>query len=400
MKIENFTTENTGGRAKVFATVKWEDCDRPDQVISFETDAEFSAALSCNPHAFLVGGIMPALHNGEKRVFVDAAVCPELIDGILTAMAWIRHWWYSPETALPTIETKSAYTPSALPMPKRAGLFFSGGIDSLATLRHNRLHYPMEHPNSIRDGLLVYGLEVSDPTAFELVKNSMAEIARDASVTLIPVYTNLRDLNDDWIFWGHSFQGAVFSAIAHAVSTRCDTVTISSSHCVCSTHPYGTHPLIDPNFSSSDLQIKHFGCRLSRMDKTKLVADWDVALKNLRVCNKFNLYQPNQLNCGQCEKCLLTMTCFLAIGADYRRAGFAHHDVSAEQLKKVIRINTDVEHYYEELIRPLEEKGYHDLAGVIKLKLENYRKSPGGPNYFNRLKRIPMVRMLFTQILK
>ena len=398
MKIENFGLEKTDNKCRAFATVKWEDCDRPEQIISFETDSEFSDALSCNPHAFLVGGVMPALHYGEERVYIDAAVCPELTDGILTAMSWIKHWWYDFEKILPSIETKSKYELSIPQKPKRAGVFFSGGIDSIASLRLNRLYYPLEHPQSIQDGLLVYGLEVTDLEAFNYVKTSLAGLARDAGITLIPVYTNLRDLNLDWVFWMQSFQGAVFSAIAHAFSMRFHTVSISSSHCVCCTHPYGTHPVIDPNYSSSDLHIKHVGCRLSRMDKTKLIAEWDVALKSLRVCNKYELYQPNRLNCGQCEKCFLTMMCFLAIGADYRTAGFAHHDISAELLKKVIKMNSDVEHYYEELINPLKEKGHPDLAHVIEVKLEKYRRKNKGMKHPNWLKYSPM-KKLFSKIL-
>jgi hypothetical protein len=374
MKIENFGTETVEKRARVFGTVKWEDCDRPDQTIYIDTDTEFSDALSVNPHSFLIGGILPAMHFDEARVHLDASVCPELLDGLLTVMSWIKRWWYLPNKKIPIIETKIKSEPTTSQRPKRAGLFFSGGIDSLATIRCNRSNYSLNHPQSIQDGLLVYGLEVDDPEAFKFVMNSVATIARDCQITLIPVYTNLRDLNTDWVFWRRSFQGAVFSAIAHAFSQRLNVASISSSHCVCYSPPYGSHPLIDPNFSSCDFRIKHTCFRLSRLDKTKILANWDVALKNLRVCNKDSLYQPNQLNCGSCEKCLITMTGLIAIGALERTSAFGRHDVSADQLKANIRIYPDVEHYYEELIIPLIERGREDLAHVIKVKLKEYKR--------------------------
>lgn len=66
MKIENLRLENHNDLARAAATVVWEDCDRPTQEIYFQTTKEFAQDLSCNPHAFLVSCIMPAMHHGEK----------------------------------------------------------------------------------------------------------------------------------------------------------------------------------------------------------------------------------------------------------------------------------------------------------------------------------------------
>ncbi len=84
--------------------------------------------------------------------------------------------------------------------------FFSGGIRFLATVLTNRANYPIEHPGSIKDGLLVCGLEVADPAAFHHVVSSVSLLARDADITLIPVYTNMRFLGpeDDLDFGGPS----------------------------------------------------------------------------------------------------------------------------------------------------------------------------------------------------
>ena len=399
MRIEDFGFEAVDDRARVFGTVKWEDCGRPDKKVFFETNAEFSRDLSINPHSFLIGGIIPAMHFGEQRVQIDAEVCPEIIEGLSTVMQCLRHWWYAPSHKIPLIETKIKSEPANRKKPNRAGMFFSGGIDSLATIRSNRSFYHLDHPQSIRDGLLVYGLEVADPEAFKCVIDSVTEIAKDCKVTIIPVYTNLRDLNDDWRFWRRSYQGAVFSAIAHAFSNRLDVISISSSHCFCQSPRYGTHPLIDPNYSSSDLQIRHSCYRLSRLEKIQMIADWEAALKNLRVCNQYGLYRTGHLNCGQCEKCLITMTELMAIGALGRTSAFDENDVSADQLKSKIRINDEVEHYYEELIIPLIERGREDLANIIKLKLEDHRIKMEYPilhKYYSKIKLFCRLPRHFT----
>ena len=86
MRIETLRTERNEKRARIAADVVWEDCDRPPREIFFETESRFAEGLSCNPHAFLVGCIMPAMHHQEARVAIDAEVCPELLEGLTKAM--------------------------------------------------------------------------------------------------------------------------------------------------------------------------------------------------------------------------------------------------------------------------------------------------------------------------
>jgi len=373
MKIQNLRSD---GIARVAATVIWEDCDRPTQEIYFETTEAFAQDLTCNPHAFLIACIMPAMRHGEARVFIDAEICPQLRNGLITAMTWMRHW-YGAKRKLVQIEAKTkSHLPTPRP-PQRAGFFFSGGIDSLTTLRTNRLDFPSEHPGSFKDGLLIYGIEKdAEPEYFEQVVSYLSEIAQDADIRLIPVYTNVRYLDQDGAFWGQEFQGAVLAAVAHALSRRLTTVTIPSSFDINHLYPYGSHPLLDPNYSSSDLQIHHDSVLLSRLTKTKIVADWDVALQNLRVCNKKKLIKPGALNCGQCEKCIRTMTGLLALGKLDKTPTFPKADVTENLLvtNAYIKHPPYGEFYYRELIAPLAAKGRHDLVRGIEQIIARYHR--------------------------
>jgi hypothetical protein len=92
MQISNFKSIQDGDRKRVIATVQWEDCDRPDQNIYIETEKVFAKDLSLNPHAFLVGCIIPAMHFGERRIFLDAEICPTLREGLETVMALMKEW--------------------------------------------------------------------------------------------------------------------------------------------------------------------------------------------------------------------------------------------------------------------------------------------------------------------
>ena len=380
MKIENLRSEKKEKRTRVSAQVKWEDCERPIQEIYFETVDEFSNDISCNPHAFLVACTMPAMRFGERRIFIDAEICPELQDGLVTAMGLIRNWfdWYPPESKTVRIEAKQQK--HVLPSFKspRAGFLFSGGIDSLATLHANHHHYVAEHPGFIKDGLLIYGLEVRELINFDQVLKSVSILAKDAGVELIPVYTNIKDLGPEdgrvfWEdFWIHEFMGATFAATAHSFSNRLSALAINSCHDIPNLMPYASHPLLNPNYSSSDLRIRHEGIHLSRYEKTKLISDWDMALQHLRVCNRTEFYTNETLNCGVCEKCVRTMLALAGANALDKTTAFPNNHLTRELVDEAVQLRTNTLPLYGELLGPLAQAGRHDLVRAVEHKIAEF----------------------------
>ena len=378
MIIDDLKSIITTGRKRVSAKVTWEDCNRPEMEVFLETVMDFAEGLAANPHAFLVGCIMAAMYHGEKRILIDAEICPELRDGLVTAMKRFAHWypWYPTDAPIVRIEAKKRFSKSLPKTDGRRAMFFSGGVDSLATLRNNRINFPIGHPSSISDGFLVYGLEIEKPEKFDIVMKTVPKIAKDASLTLIPVYTNLRYLDDTWRFWEHMLMGSLFSAIAHAFTQRINSVLIASHYDIPYLEkPYGSHPLIDSNYSSSDLRVKH-DRPLPRLKKTKMISDWDCALENVRVCNKTNLYESDQINCSECEKCLRTMMTLLTCDALKRSTAFKYDDVSAEMILSTIKLNKTIYSFYPELVQPLRDAGRNDLANIIQEKLNEYLNPP------------------------
>lgn len=384
MKINNLITQKNGTCTKVAATVIWEDCKRPSQEIYFETIAEFAKDLTCNPHAFLVASIIPAMRYGEKRIYLDAEICPELKSGLTEAMRWLQQW-YGGDRTLVSIEARTQ-TDFTLPSLQRSGFFFSGGVDSLATLRVNRLNFPLEHPRSFQDGILILGLEgheIDSQLAGQHL-SLLSELAMDAKINLIPVYTNIRDLDSSLEFWHNEFQSAVLSAVAHALIKRLNDVTIASSEYVPFLVPYGTHPLLDPNYSSQNLRIRHDSVLLSRLDKTKIISEWDAGLQNLKVCTR-NQYED--LNCGRCEKCLRTMTALEAIGMLDKTSAFLRKDLSEEIIVNGAYIGDEgIKYCYLEIIDLLREKGQLDLIGGIQ-KIVNRFEEKDFRGIINRLYR-------------
>ncbi len=396
MKICDFRSDKKENRARVSATVIWEDSDRPAQELYFETDETFADSLTLNPHAFLVASIMPALRFGEQRVHVDAEICPELQSGLVTAMSLIRHWFYDSSRKLVRIEAKPQSKPPASHMTDRAGFFFSGGIDSMATLRANRLNYPLEHPGALKDAFLIYGLDVGteggEDAIFEQVVDTLKPFAGKAGITLIPVYSNVytnhRHLDRNWDFWLYEFQASALASVAHAFTKRVSNVSIASTLDIYNPKPEGSHPLLDSNYSSYDLRIRHDGGSLSRLDKVKLLAPWDLALQYVRVCMNTEQYRPDMLNCGKCEKCLRTMLELLVAGALDRAEAFPDNDVSAELVRTQVRMpRAYLETFYGELVEPLAEMGRDDLVTAIKYHLNKYPKKRK-INFKHRIKQL------------
>jgi len=378
MLIKDLTKATSRNRARIEASVQWEDCARPTQELYFETSEIFSEDLTCSPNAFVVGCAIPALHHGEKRLRIEGEICPELKEGVTTAMSWLCHWFY-PGRRPVLIEGETTRGTYDTGKTRRAGFFFSGGIDSFATLRANRLNFPLEHPHSIKDGLLVYGFEMDDPRAFDCVLQFYSGVAEDIGITIIPVYTNiyLEYRSDDAIsnfsFWNERFEGAALAAVAHAFARRFSVVSIAGGRDIAHLGCSGTHPLLDPNYGSAELRILHDDLRHSRLEKTRLVAGWDAAVQNLRVCPMAEHYSIERLNCGRCPKCVKTMLGLLAAGALERTRAFPEKDVSAELiLRRALIYDPYSESSYAELLGPLSGIGRHDLVCAIRKKIEQY----------------------------
>jgi len=369
VEIKNIREETRDGLSRAVATVVWEDVDKASLDIYFETSDEFRDDLVVNPNAFLVGCCLPAMYLGEKRIKIEGEVCSILHKGIVTNIQTFRKWYgsqYRPIQIDANIKASSTSTNRR----NRAGLFFSGGVDSIFSLRNNRLTYPLNHPSSIKDCFLVHGFDIyHDENSekkfdiFDRAMKSAAEVAKEAQVNLIPVFTNVRHLYSDVDFWIKWFHGAALSSVAHCFTSRISMMYIASTDSPRNLQPWGSHPSLDRNYSSLDLKIIHD--KLSaRIEKIKIIADWDIALQNLRVCT---INHDKFLNCGRCIKCIKTMAMLLAIGKLKYAEAFPIHDLSPQELKRAFRHQNQIDFKinYLALVDLLEAQKRYDLARAI-----------------------------------
>src|SRR5205085_6312252 len=84
-------------------------------------------------------------------------------------------------------------------------------------------------------------------------------------------------------------------------------------------HPWGSHPMLDPLWSTERTTIVHDADAVSRAEKFAFLAERPRALANLKVCFEAD----SEYNCGVCEKCMLTMVGLRAAGVRKDLDGFA-----------------------------------------------------------------------------
>ena len=371
------------GRIRSTAQVEWEENDRAPFEMCVEWDRgperppdETSAGI----HPFLMASILPAWRRGERRIAVEGALCPRLRDG-LEAAQQILSLWFGPHRDPVVLEPSGGFRPSPW-RSARAGLFLTGGTDSLSMLRKNRHDFPAAHPASFREAVYVSRLSFAEAIpgerALDLDRRQAAAIeaiCRGNELVFCRIETNFRLFDSGELLVAAREQAALLSGVAHALSPRIGSVSLASSHDTKWLYPWGTHPLLDPQYSSTLLELRHEGLGLTRQEKLSAMADWEIAHHHLVVCFEGPL-PAGQVNCGRCEKCLRTMTALLLDGSLERFTVFASPDVTAEKVRAIdFGYHSELfDWLWSSYTEPLKRSGRADIARAVEEKLAEARK--------------------------
>jgi hypothetical protein len=257
---------------------------------------------------------------------------------------------------------------------REAGCFFSGGVDSYYTYLKNR--------SDVTQVIFVTGFDIllKQTTFGERVLRDIRTMAAGLGVHLIEVRTNLRDFSDAHLGWG-IYHGAALAAVALMLAPTVNRVLIPSSHNYSDLFAWGSHPILDPLWSTEAVRVENDGCEALRIEKLALVAQSDVALRTLRVCfrNKNDVY-----NCGRCEKCLRTAVALYALGALDRCTTFEPH----VNLRRVARLRLGssprVLPFAKENLALVQER--HDNPPLVRA-LRKAMRRPGLINHAYRYAR-------------
>lgn len=232
------------------------------------------------------------------------------------------------------------------PAGQRVATFFSGGVDSFYTL--------LQHQEDITDLVFIHGFD------FTLDNEKLRRQASDAAHTvaeklgknLIEVETNLRPFLVKYTAWKWA-HGAALATVGLLLSQFVRKIYIPASHTYDERFPWGSHPDLDPLWSTSRLAFVHHGAEATRSQKVAVISRSDLALQTLRVCLENH---RGDYNCGRCEKCLRTLLNLQIAGALDRCTTF-REPLDPRRLSRVLVSNVNTVAFARENLAALEKIG-------------------------------------------
>ncbi len=265
-----------------------------------------NAALGASTEGLLACALLPAMRAAEALA-IGGGDGPEVSRRLLSALPTIQDIFCDWEPSLRRVEVRGAVPAErAAPRGARTGMFFSGGVDSFYTL--------LKHRDEITDLVFVRGFDMSleSESLYQRTSSMIAEVGAFYGKRVVEVETNLRTLLDPHVDWACISHGAAMAAVGHLLSSSLARIYIPASQTYSRLYVGGSHPLLDPLWSSEALEFIHDGCEATRVDKVAVISGHEIVLRSLRVCftNTDGAY-----NCGRCEKCVRTMLALRAFGA-------------------------------------------------------------------------------------
>ena len=251
------------------------------------------------------------------------------------------------------------------PTPRTVSCF-TGGVDSFYSL--------VTHPEV--DGIVfVDGLDVPLHAAESLkrVSKSNRAVARAQGIRYHRVESNIRYfLKYTDVMWGLEGHGAALSAIATLLSPRYGKFLIPSTHGEGVEIKWGSHPELDPLWSTKSHEVIHDGGTATRVVKVARVATEPLPQQFLRVC----FMQYRQDNCGKCVKCLRTMSTLELLG---HLEDFQTFPKPLDIGKlAAVRIETRNDFIQFSDLAELGERvgGHEELRGALATILDHYPPEP------------------------
>lgn len=310
------------------------------------------SSLSSSSNWVVASLLLPAMTLGLD-LHIDGTVSPTLMANMDTIQSIYLSWRPSAKRICVT----AAHQGEDL-SGNGVGLFFSGGVDSLYSL--------VKHLDQVTHLILVHGFDVSisDQEAFLPCQNGAIEIASALGKKLCIVRTNLREFSNKYCGWG-IYHGGALAAVSAILSPETSKTIIGSSYTYNQLHAWGSHPLLDPLWSTASQQLIHDGAESNRVQKTLTLAENEWTLRHLRVCWE----DSSAYNCGKCEKCLRTVV-GLKIAGKLESCPVLPHSIDFTLIRH-LELTPGSALFWEEFENQVKQP---DLAAAIQLALKNYRR--------------------------
>lgn len=249
-------------------------------------------------------GWLPAMAAREP-LEVRGPVSPRLVDSADLIADVVLTWDRAlrPDTPLfgrvPLVATprvEPAHSPPRAATQRGTACFFTGGVDSF--------HSVLRHRDEIDALVFVHGFDLLDDQHDPLNQQVAARLHAAADMLglpLIEVECNLVAFSTSFGIGWDDYHGPALATVALLLAPAFSRFYVPATTTYAVLYPLGSHPLLDPMWSTERVQIVHDGADATRIEKVRAIAGEPAAREHLRVCfeNRDGLY-----NCGRCEKCV------------------------------------------------------------------------------------------------
>jgi hypothetical protein len=316
---------------------------------------------------FLAALLVPAMALNED-LQIDAPVSAPLLEAARKRIGPVMLGWF-PDFAEVSIGGLRVVDPPPAAANHGIGSFFSGGVDSWYSLLTRR--------EEVSHVIFLHGFEidVGDTALARIARENIAISARDLGKAVLPIASNVKRVaeretrarlrrlgRERWSFFSSCYFGSMLVSCGLCLAPPLRRVIVPGSWSEGSVGSAGSHPLIEPSWSTPGVDFDLDGLKASRIDKIRSIAELDPgAFQRLRVCVG---HPTGGLNCGRCFKCIRTQLELRVVGALDRGARF-EHPLDIEEAK-LARIVIDGE-LWSDLIREAEAIGDVEVADTSRI---------------------------------
>jgi hypothetical protein len=337
-----------------------------------------------NGDPFLAALLLPAMKLHET-LEIPAPVSPKLLRATDEIQALYNSW----DKSLSKVRINSPVRkeePSVTLRSPRHALFFSCGVDSYYSLFKNVTNHPKDE-ETITDLIVVRGFDnpfqARRPSAFRTVLANARKVSGELQKNTLPVATNVRDFAIQFVRWDRLYHGAAMASVGLALESVFHRIYIASSfRDPCLVTPWGSHPGLDPLWSTERLSLSHDGFEARRVDKIRFIVQFPIVMDTLRVCT-LRPFPGDVYNCGLCEKCLRTMVGLHLAGALERSRTLPRY-IDLRVLRS-IHITEELREFTEELLTDLgSSKTDLAIRSTLEEALSESTRSRPARAFFSR----------------
>ncbi len=296
MEFYDTRVERRGGVVLHRTRVRFAHDKLPGAEVTFEIPARWSHWVDGGPAVLVPIGLVLAARLGDD-LRVEAPLDADLRAACLAAIDLQCRWfgWRVPDLIAPyAVDRRPRRHPTR-------GLFFTRGVDSWGTL----LALDAAPAKERITHLLTIDADTHlTDEARRQVLDATRQVVNELKMPFVAIRTDVRALFDRYTRWDYETHGAVLAGIGYLLRNGLGGVVVGATNPWHDAVPWGSHPMLDPLWTTPHLDVRHFGADEPRWERVeRIVADPRVT-STLQVCWKGG----TEGNCGVCAKCLLTMS--------------------------------------------------------------------------------------------